>query len=801
MECHTDTQYHDNSDWHIAGLFIIIGASAAGVFLPIISQTTRLFSKHQLNVPIYFIQLAQFFGAGVIISTAFIHLFPSAANFLSDPCLGQFSTLYGAWSSLIAMTAILTMHTIEWWLIEAWATRINHQQPIECVGEEEEAVDVGENNASRMLMNMPMAAVSQVTTTNPVPSVFTSRVDTNSNMVAGSGFALSKYGNYAAAVQSRQHLALIQNQHRSRCLYSDPQFPLYASSGLWPTPPPMPSVVPQYYYPKAIHCQAKSTPELLRKYTLPIQNSTTAPTSKRTSESSTSGSGYAMVSEPLSVQRQKQKLQKTIRNKYPSMPRLPHLTNDGMPIAAGSMANKRHSMPRTIGSSSLTDPSVSSEGVTSPNQSQKLDTVFEADDCCDNVQASRTTVSETSAHFATAITSANHGKSSKRVSITATRASSSPHAVASPAGFASVNTGIPPTQSSNPNHQYYDMPGTAAASKEDQAEDSTTVNTQDSVVAANKNNKSLVFPVEIKQRALATYILELGVALYSVLIGLALGISGNSRDFIALLVAICFQQFFEGMALGTSLAELYWVKAQIMAQHREKQMQMEVDSAADVEVVESQTFPGVTASPNSTRTTSFSSSSADSRRPDTGEFGGYMLVDRPEHRDMYSKSRRTLTSMATSFTPEPWLVNPQLDGIADNTEETAEKSHTEIKVAGTEEDGRGRYLRPRSNPDRVPGWWKAWLSALAFTATCPVGIIIGLALKYIYEPQSRYALLFNGILQSICAGILIYVGLISLIVGGFNSAPIKDLSRMAQVALFLAVYAGAAVIAGIKIWT
>ncbi|KAI7825402.1 hypothetical protein BX661DRAFT_37963 [Kickxella alabastrina] len=65
-----------DKDWHIASLFIIIGTSAVGVFLPIISQTTRGVSG--LGVPSFAIQLGQFFGAGVIIATAFIHLFPAA---------------------------------------------------------------------------------------------------------------------------------------------------------------------------------------------------------------------------------------------------------------------------------------------------------------------------------------------------------------------------------------------------------------------------------------------------------------------------------------------------------------------------------------------------------------------------------------------------------------------------------------------------------------------------------------------------------------------------------------------------
>ncbi|KAJ2438948.1 hypothetical protein GGF42_008124, partial [Coemansia sp. RSA 2424] len=53
-----------DNDWHIAALFIIIGTSAIGVFLPIISQTTRGLGSSGLGMPVFAIQLGQFFGAG-----------------------------------------------------------------------------------------------------------------------------------------------------------------------------------------------------------------------------------------------------------------------------------------------------------------------------------------------------------------------------------------------------------------------------------------------------------------------------------------------------------------------------------------------------------------------------------------------------------------------------------------------------------------------------------------------------------------------------------------------------------------
>ncbi len=58
---------------------------------------------------------------------------------------------------------------------------------------------------------------------------------------------------------------------------------------------------------------------------------------------------------------------------------------------------------------------------------------------------------------------------------------------------------------------------------------------------------------------IGTLILELGIMVHSVLIGLELGTT-TGTDYISLLIAISFHQLFEGMALGVRIAELKHVK-------------------------------------------------------------------------------------------------------------------------------------------------------------------------------------------------------------------------------------------------
>jgi zinc transporter 1/2/3 len=50
-------------------------------------------------------------------------------------------------------------------------------------------------------------------------------------------------------------------------------------------------------------------------------------------------------------------------------------------------------------------------------------------------------------------------------------------------------------------------------------------------------------------------VLETGIALHSVLIGIALGVSNSPCTIKPLLAALTFHQFFEGVALGSCLLQ------------------------------------------------------------------------------------------------------------------------------------------------------------------------------------------------------------------------------------------------------
>jgi len=76
----------------------------------------------------------------------------------------------------------------------------------------------------------------------------------------------------------------------------------------------------------------------------------------------------------------------------------------------------------------------------------------------------------------------------------------------------------------------------------------------------------LLSPDASYRRKIATYILEVGIALHSIIIGLTLGVTPTA-ELVPLLIALSFHQFFEGVALGSRIGELGggWWKASSMA--------------------------------------------------------------------------------------------------------------------------------------------------------------------------------------------------------------------------------------------
>lgn len=93
----------------------------------------------------------------------------------------------------------------------------------------------------------------------------------------------------------------------------------------------------------------------------------------------------------------------------------------------------------------------------------------------------------------------------------------------------------------------------------------------------------------------------------------------------------------------------------------------------------------------------------------------------------------------------------------------------------------------------------ASLMAAFFAITTPAGIGIGIAVSSFYNPNSPRALIVEGMLDSVSAGILVYMALVDLIAADFLSRRMSCNFRL-QVASYFALFLGAGLMSLLAIW-
>ncbi|KAG5186524.1 hypothetical protein JKP88DRAFT_195725 [Tribonema minus] len=93
---------------HVGGLFIILACGGLGALLPVLAYRFPRLKPYDDVVT-----FGNFFGAGVVLATAFIHMIPPAIANLSNPCLGPITEDYEPLALLITMAAIFLMQLLE----------------------------------------------------------------------------------------------------------------------------------------------------------------------------------------------------------------------------------------------------------------------------------------------------------------------------------------------------------------------------------------------------------------------------------------------------------------------------------------------------------------------------------------------------------------------------------------------------------------------------------------------------------------------------------------------------------------
>eukprot|EP01117_Protostelium_nocturnum_P015351 TRINITY_DN5948_c0_g1_i2.p1 TRINITY_DN5948_c0_g1~~TRINITY_DN5948_c0_g1_i2.p1 ORF type:complete len:372 (-),score=106.88 TRINITY_DN5948_c0_g1_i2:66-1181(-) len=113
----------------------------------------------------------------------------------------------------------------------------------------------------------------------------------------------------------------------------------------------------------------------------------------------------------------------------------------------------------------------------------------------------------------------------------------------------------------------------------------------------------------------------------------------------------------------------------------------------------------------------------------------------------------------------------------------------------------GLALGVRINEIHPKKWGVPLLMCLVYSLTTPLGIAIGLGVRYSYNPNSQAAVLSSAILDSFAAGILLYNAFVNLI--GYEMNQNKDFrgsSMSIKLVCFISLYLGAAAMAIVGYW-
>ncbi|KAE9609331.1 hypothetical protein Lal_00020037 [Lupinus albus] len=93
----------------------------------------------------------------------------------------------------------------------------------------------------------------------------------------------------------------------------------------------------------------------------------------------------------------------------------------------------------------------------------------------------------------------------------------------------------------------------------------------------------------------------------------------------------------------------------------------------------------------------------------------------------------------------------------------------------------------------------AAIMACFFALTTPLGIGIGIGIASVYNPYSAGALITEGILDSLSAGILVYMALVDLIAADFLSKRMSCNFRL-QIVSYCMLFLGAGLMSSLAIW-
>ncbi|KAJ5966914.1 Zinc/iron permease fungal/plant [Penicillium viridicatum] len=135
-------EYNGHMGARVSAIFVILIVSSAATFFPVLAQRAP-----RLRIPIYVYLFAKYFGAGVIIATAFIHLLdPAYGEIGPNTCVGMTGHWADyAWCPAIVLTSLMGVFLMDFgaerWVELKYGVCREDPEPMMSTGGEVRRVD------------------------------------------------------------------------------------------------------------------------------------------------------------------------------------------------------------------------------------------------------------------------------------------------------------------------------------------------------------------------------------------------------------------------------------------------------------------------------------------------------------------------------------------------------------------------------------------------------------------------------------------------------------------------------------
>ncbi|THG20155.1 hypothetical protein TEA_002391 [Camellia sinensis var. sinensis] len=251
--------------------------------------------------------------------------------------------------------------------------------------------------------------------------------------------------------------------------------------------------------------------------------------------------------------------------------------------------------------------------------------------------------------------------------------------------------------------------------------------------------------VRMKQR-LVSQVLEIGIIFHSVIIGVTMGMSQNQCTIRPLVAALAFHQIFEGMGLGGCIAQR--LRRNRRWRRTAKKMRW--------------------------------------RRGDEGCWGGESGVGEGNGEED-DREEEVKAQILEGHSRSEWMWEKHITKKGEN-------GKPRLPSYGK--------AKERKEQERGFSFGTTAYMCFMFSVTTPIGIVLGMIIFSLtgYDDSSPNALILEGLLGSLSAGVLIYMGLVDLIALDFFHSKLMSSEYWLKKASFVALVLGSTSMSILALW-